>query len=105
MTTANREIHLASRPHGEPTPDNFRLVHTELPDPGPDQVLVRNLFMSVDPYMRGRMNDVPSYAPPWPVNQPMAGRAVGEVIASKLTERPVASLVLHEAGWRLSRVA
>jgi NADPH-dependent curcumin reductase CurA len=100
MTTANREIHLASRPHGEPTPDNFRLVHTELPDLGPGQVLVRNLFMSVDPYMRGRMNDVPSYAPPWPVNQPMAGRAVGEVIASKLTERPVASLVLHEAGWR-----
>jgi NADPH-dependent curcumin reductase CurA len=100
MTTANREIQLASRPHGEPTRANFRLVYTEMPDPGPDQVLVRNLFMSVDPYMRGRMNDVPSYAPPWQVDQPAAGGAVGEVIASKLMERPVGSLVLHDAGWR-----
>jgi NADPH-dependent curcumin reductase CurA len=100
MTTANREIHLASRPHGEPTPENFRLVHTELPDPGPDQLLVRNLFMSVDPYMRGRMSDVPSYAPPWQVDRPAAGGAVGEVIASNVMERRVGSLVLHDAGWR-----
>ncbi|HWN31248.1 MAG TPA: NADP-dependent oxidoreductase, partial [Pseudonocardia sp.] len=70
MPTPTREIHLAARPTGEPVPSDFRLVETELADPGPDQVLVRNLVMSVDPYMRGRMNDVPSYAPPWDLDRP-----------------------------------
>jgi NADPH-dependent curcumin reductase CurA len=95
-----REIHLASRPHGEPTPANFRLEETELPDPGPGQVLVRNLVMSVDPYMRGRMNDVPSYAPPWQLDGPLTGGAVGTVTMSLLPELPVGTLVLHDAGWR-----
>ena len=64
MSTPTREIHLASRPFGWPTHDDFRTVETELPDPGPGEVLVRNTFLSVDPYMRGRMNDARSYVPP-----------------------------------------
>ena len=82
MTTA-REIHLAARPQGWPTPDDFRAVDTELADPGPGEVLVRNTFMSVDPYMRGRMNDVKSYVPPFALDAAMDGGAVGEVIASR----------------------
>ena len=100
MTTTNREIHLASRPHGEPTPDNFRLVHTELPDPGPGQFLVRNLFMSVDPYMRGRMNDAKSYAAPQALGQTMGGGTVGEVVESRNTKFAVGDKVVGMGGWQ-----
>ena len=82
MTTTTREIHLAARPSGWPTPEDFRLVEVELPDPAPGEVLVRNTFMSVDPYMRGRMNDVKSYVPPFRLDAPLDGGAVGEVVAS-----------------------
>ncbi len=82
MSQTGREIQLAARPHGEPTPDDFRLVEVEVPDPAEGQVLVRNLLMSVDPYMRGRMNDVPSYVPPFRLDKALDGAAVGEVIAS-----------------------
>ncbi|MBB6625775.1 NADP-dependent oxidoreductase [Nocardioides sp. KIGAM211] len=103
MTTSTREVHLASRPSGWPTAENFRLVDVELPDPEPGQVLVRNTVMSVDPYMRGRMNDVKSYVPPFQLGEPMDGGAVGEVVA--LGDGAEASLavgdtVLHQAGWR-----
>jgi NADPH-dependent curcumin reductase CurA len=98
--TTSREIHLAARPHGWPTPDDFRLVTVEVPDPGPGQVVVRNQFMSVDPYMRGRMNDGPSYAPPYEVGRVMHGRAVGEVVASSDPALAVGQTVVHEAGWR-----
>src|SRR6478609_5195756 len=100
MTTTAREIHLASRPQGWPTPENFRTVDTELPDPGPGEVLVRNTFMSVDPYMRGRMNDVKSYVPPFALDAAMDGGAVGEVIASGSADLAVGDTVLHQAGWR-----
>jgi NADPH-dependent curcumin reductase CurA len=100
MSRTAREIHLVSRPRGEPDPSNFELVTTELADPGPGQLLVRNLVMSVDPYMRGRMNDVPSYAPPWRLGEPARGGAVGEVEASGVDSVPVGSLVLHDSGWR-----
>lgn len=99
MTTA-REIHLAARPQGWPTPDDFRTVDTPLPDPGPGEVLVRNTFLSVDPYMRGRMNDVKSYVPPFALDAPMDGGAVGEVIASATDDLAVGDTVLHQAGWR-----
>ncbi len=99
MTTA-REIHLAARPQGWPTPDDFRTVDTDLPDPGPGEVLVRNTFLSVDPYMRGRMNDVKSYVPPFALDAPMDGGAVGEVIASGSDSLQVGDTVLHQAGWR-----
>ncbi|MCW2791664.1 MAG: yfmJ [Nocardioides sp.] len=100
MTTTTHEIHLASRPSGWPTDENFRLVETELPDPGPGQVLVRNTFLSVDPYMRGRMNDVKSYVPPFRLDAPLDGGAVGEVVASGDDAVSVGDTVLHQAGWR-----
>jgi len=100
VATPSREVRLAARPHGEPAESDFRMVQTDVADPGPDQLLVRNLVMSVDPYMRGRMNDVPSYAPPWQLDQPADGGAVGEVVASGVGGLPVGTLVLHGLGWR-----
>ena len=100
MTTSSREIQLAARPTGWPTPDDFRLVEVELPDPGPGEVLVRNTFLSVDPYMRGRMNDVKSYVPPFALDAPMDGGAVGEVVVSNDDRLAVGDTVLHGLGWR-----
>jgi hypothetical protein len=96
----SREIHLASRPTGWPTADNFRLVEVEVPEPGPGQVVVRNLVMSVDPAMRGRMNDVKSYVPPFQVDRALDGGAVGEVVASNSDALAVGDTVLHGLGWR-----
>jgi NADPH-dependent curcumin reductase CurA len=98
--STNREIHLASRPHGWPTAENFRLVDTKVPTPGPGQLVVRNQFMSVDPYMRGRMNDVKSYAPPFQLDAPLDGGAVGEVVASQADGFTPGDTVLHDLGWR-----
>src|SRR4051812_29649974 len=99
-TTSSREIHLASRPHGWPTSENFRTVEVDLPDPGQGEVLVRNTFMSVDPYMRGRMNDVKSYVPPFQLDRPLDGGAVGEVVVSNAEGFSEDDLVLHQLGWR-----
>ena len=79
----SREIQLAARPVGEPTESTFALATTEVPDPVEGEVLVRNLWMSVDPYMRGRMNDTKSYIPPFQVGAALEGGAVGEVISSQ----------------------
>ncbi|MEU1809716.1 NADP-dependent oxidoreductase [Micromonospora aurantiaca (nom. illeg.)] len=98
--SVNREIHLASRPDGWPTPENFRLVTTEVPTPGPGQVVVRNRFMSVDPYMRGRMNDVESYVPPFALDAPLDGGAIGEVVAGEAGGVKPGDTVLHGLGWR-----
>jgi NADPH-dependent curcumin reductase CurA len=95
-----REWHLTARPRGWPTPDDFALVGTAVPEPGPGQALVRNRYLSVDPYMRGRMDDAKSYAPPYRLDEPMQGGAVGEVVASDDPERPVGAHVLHDLGWR-----
>jgi len=100
MTTSSREIHLASRPVGWPTAENFRTVTVDLDEPGPGQVLVRNTWMSVDPYMRGRMNDAKSYVPPFALDAPLEGGAVGEVVASGDESVPVGATVLHGQGWR-----
>ena len=103
MTTTTREIHLAARPQGTPTHDDFRTVEVDLPDGAdlPDgQVLVRNTVLSVDPYMRGRMNDVKSYTPPFALDAPMAGGAVGVVEQSADDAVPVGTVVQHMAGWR-----
>jgi hypothetical protein len=100
MTITAREFHLAARPHGTPQPEHFRLVETQLPDPGPGQLLVRNELLSVDPYMRGRMNDVKSYVPPFAVGEPLEGGAVGTVLASGDPSVAVGASVLHMAGWR-----
>ncbi|WFF00549.1 NADP-dependent oxidoreductase [Micromonospora sp. WMMD964] len=98
--TSNREIHLASRPEGWPTDDNFRLVETDVPTPGPGQIVVRNQYLSVDPYMRGRMNDVKSYVAPFALDAPLDGAAIGEVVASAAADIAVGATVLHGLGWR-----
>ena len=95
---------LASRPKGEPTLENFRLEERELPALEADQILVVNSAISVDPYMRGRMNDVKSYSPPYQIDEPMEGGAIGEVVESMSDRFAVGDLVLHGAGWRDSAV-
>src|SRR5437762_11835160 len=100
MFPKNRQILLASRPSGEPTPDNFRLVEVEVPRPGPGQMLLRTVYLSLDPYMRGRMNAGPSYAPPVEVGGVMEGRAVCEVVHSNLPEYHVEDIVLAGIGWQ-----
>jgi len=100
-----REIHLASRPHGEPTAANFALVERSVPEAGDGEVLVRNHYLSVDPYMRPRMNDVKSYLPPFAVGEVMDGGAVGEVVASRTPEFVPGDTVLHQYGWREYAVA
>jgi NADPH-dependent curcumin reductase CurA len=100
----SREVRLASRPHGWPTAGNFALAQVELPALQDGQVLVRNLFMSVDPYMRGRMNDVKSYVPPFQVGQPLDGSAVGEVVESKAGGLKPGDIVTSSLGWRESFV-
>jgi NADPH-dependent curcumin reductase CurA len=95
-----REIHLAARPDGWPTAETFAMVTTELPDPGDGELLVRNVFMSVDPYMRPKMNDVKSYTPPYQVGEALYGGAIGEVVESRVDGFAPGDLVLHGLGWR-----
>ncbi len=97
---AARQWHLVARPTGEPNPDCFELVEVELPDPGPDEILVRNTWLSVDPYMRGRMDDRPSYLPPYQLGEPMDGAAVGVVEASNHPDFAPGDEVVHQSGWR-----
>src|ERR1700752_3168165 len=99
------EIRLASRPKGWPTLENFDTAAVDLAPLAEGQVLVRNLFMSVDPYMRGRMNDVKSYVPPFQVGAPLEGGAVGVVVASNAAELSPGDTVLHGLGWRDYAVA
>jgi NADPH-dependent curcumin reductase CurA len=94
-----REVHLAARPEGWPVPEDFAIVENDVA-PGDGEVLVRNLFMSVDPYMRGRMRDVKSYVPPYRLNEAMTGGAVGEVVESNADGVAAGDLVLHDLGWR-----
>ena len=96
----SREWQLVRRPHGWPVPADFRLVEVEVPEPGEGQALVRNLSMSVDPYMRGRMNDAPSYAAPYQLDQPMYGGVVGVVESSNVKGIAAGATVRHGLGWR-----
>jgi NADPH-dependent curcumin reductase CurA len=102
MATTNREIHLRRRPVGTPTADDFQLVETPMPRPAPGQFLVRNVFMSVDPYMRGRMMDRESYIPPFQVGQVMDGGSVGQVVESEHPGFATGDYVCGFAtgGWR-----
>lgn len=100
VKTVSREIRLASRPKGIPTAANFALARTELEPLEDQEVLVRNLFMSVDPYMRGRMNDGKSYVPPFELGKPLDGGAVGEVIDSHAKEFKPGDAVTSHFGWR-----
>ena len=96
----NREIRLKSRPVGLPSPDNFELAETPVPTPGPGQVLVRNSYISVDPYMRGRMVDRKSYVPPFQLGEALTGHAVGQVVASNSDQVKVGDFVQSMNGWR-----
>jgi NADPH-dependent curcumin reductase CurA len=100
MSVQATEIRLKSRPKGWPTDDNFEFADVELPSPGAGEVLVRNTFMSVDPYMRGRMNDVKSYVPAYELGKALEGGAIGEVIESGVDGVSPGDLVLHSLGWR-----
>ncbi len=94
MSTTSREIQLKSRPDGMPTPDNFELIEVELPDPGAGEVLVKNIYMSVDPYMRGRMRF------DWGPGQTLQGGCVGRVVASNNEHFAEGDYVNHNLGWR-----
>jgi hypothetical protein len=96
----NRALVLASRPTGEPTVDNFRLETRPVPEPGPDQVLVKNLFLSIDPYMRGRMSDRASYAKPVELGEVMVGGTVGRVVASNAPGFAEGDVLVGYGGWQ-----
>ncbi|WNF26871.1 NADP-dependent oxidoreductase [Streptomyces sp. C11-1] len=100
LPTTSREWHLVARPHGWPKAEDFALREAAVAAPAEGRILVRNKHFSVDPYMRGRMNDVKSYTPPFKLDHPMDGGAVGEVIASNAEGFAVGDHVLHGLGWR-----
>jgi len=100
MAEINRQIHLVSRPTGEAGPENFRLVEQPLGEPGEGQVLVRHHFLSLDPYMRGRMNDAKSYAQPQPLDKVMQGGTVGIVAASRHPDYKPGDNVVGFGGWQ-----
>ncbi|MFN3339992.1 MAG: zinc-binding dehydrogenase, partial [Dietzia sp.] len=99
MTTST-QIQLVSRPRGWPTHDDFRTVAVDLPDLADGEVRVANEYLSVDPYMRGRMNEGRSYIPPFELNETMTGGAVGRVVESRSDAHPVGAVVMHDLGWR-----
>jgi NADPH-dependent curcumin reductase len=100
MTEINRQILLVSRPQGAATVDNFRLVETALAPLGDGEFRVRNHYLSLDPYMRGRMNDSKSYAAPQPLDEVMIGGTVGEVVESKHPSFAVGDKVTGMFGWQ-----
>jgi NADPH-dependent curcumin reductase CurA len=100
MTDTTRAWHLKSRPTGMPTMDNFELKDAPLAPLQDGWVRVENSWLSVDPYMRGRMNDVRSYVPPFEVGAPLQGGAVGKVVESRSSALAVGDTVFHMLGWR-----
>ena len=100
IAATSTQIHLAARPIGWPTDADFTKVSIELPELRSGQVRVANEFVSVDPYMRGRMNDAKSYAVPYVLGEAMTGGAVGRVIASASGAVKVGDVVVHQFGWR-----
>ena len=101
----NRQILLASRPQGPATEANFRLVEQPIPEPADGEVLIRNEWLSLDPYMRGRMSDVKSYVPPAELDAVMVGQTVGEVMQSRNPQFKPGMKVLTPLGWQLYGVA
>ncbi|UEP33503.1 NADP-dependent oxidoreductase [Burkholderia ambifaria] len=100
MNTVNRQILLVSRPQGAASADNFRLVETPLAPLAAGELRIRNHFLSLDPYMRGRMNDAKSYAAPQPLNEVMIGATAGEVIESRHPDFAVGEHVVGQFGWQ-----
>lgn len=98
--TLNQRIVLVSRPQGAPVPENFRLERVALPDLADGQVLLKTLFLSLDPYMRGRMSDAPSYAAPVEIGEVMTGGAVSRIEQSRNPKFEVGDLVVGATGWQ-----
>ena len=101
----NKQVLLASRPSGWVTPENFTIADGEVGEPGQGEVLVRNLFMSVDPYMRGRMNDAKSYIPPFQIGEVLQAGVVGEVVASNFDGIEKGDHVMGMLGWENYSIA
>jgi hypothetical protein len=97
----NKQFILDSRPAGNVAPGNFRLVEAPVPTPGPGQVLVRHHYLSLDPYMRGRLDDAKSYAKPQEVGAVMVGATVGEIVASNNSRFKPGDKVVGMGGWQL----
>src|SRR5881396_2816290 len=100
MTTINRQVTLSARPTGFPKESDFKLVESPIPTPGSGEFLIRTIYLSVDPYMRGRMNDRPSYAPPVGLGETMVGNVVGQVTQSGNPKFPVGAYVVARLGWQ-----
>ncbi|MFV0547674.1 MAG: NADP-dependent oxidoreductase [Limnobaculum xujianqingii] len=96
----NRRIVLASRPYGAPTPNDFRLEQQPIAVPGAGEVLLRNVYLSLDPYVRGRMSDAPSYSPPMEINDVIVGGTVSKVVQSNHPEFQAGDWVVGQAGWQ-----
>ena len=99
-STRNRRIVLVSRPIGAPSAANFELEQTAVPVPGAGQLLLRTVYLSIDPYMRGRMNDGPSYAPPIGIGEVMGGGTVSRVVVSHQADFAAGDWVSGMAGWQ-----
>ncbi|MFB6140918.1 MAG: NADP-dependent oxidoreductase [Halosimplex sp.] len=99
MADANRQFRLAKRPDGKPDRDTFELVETDVPEPDPGEALVRTRYLSVDPYMRGRMDAGESYADPWEVGEPLRGGVVGEVVESNGAGFEAGDVVVGDLEW------
>jgi len=100
MDGVSREIRLVARPQGFPDEELFEVAETAIPDPAEGQVLIRNAYLSVDPYMRPRMNDVRSYVAPFTLGEAMTGGAVGRIAVSRNSRYPEGDWVVHQLGWR-----
>ena len=103
MTERAQRIVLASRPVGEPTLDNFRVEEISIPQPGPGQMLLHTRWLSLDPYMRGRMSDAPSYAKPVGIGEVMEGGTVSDVVTSNVSGFAKGDIVVGRTGWQNSR--
>ncbi|MEF3353072.1 NADP-dependent oxidoreductase [Paenibacillus sp. GYB006] len=101
QTTKNRQVLLIKRPEGLPTPGDFEFTDAEVKQPQEGQVVVKTLYLSVDPYMRGRMNDSKSYIPPYQLNEVIKGGAVGEIVESKSDKYKAGDKVIGMLGWQL----
>ncbi len=104
MTDIAQRIVLASRPVGEPKQSDFRLEEFPQPDADADQALLRTLWLSLDPYMRGRMSDAPSYAKPVGLNEVMEGGTVSEVVKSNVAGLACGDIVVGRTGWQTHAV-